>query len=168
MDVCGIASDNCSSPSTTSASGSTGKSSTANSIARRVHRPMSDASIASELTTPIPHNARAVNSSNAVSRCRLDNRFESSIRAEKRCVSRIAAAATTGPANGPRPTSSTPAIRTIRCRLNNRLRLRFAVAPTFPPPLFNACMPTDRLPKIVELGTPHLPPPYHLDTLQVR
>jgi len=71
---------------------------------------ISPRSIIFSLTIPIPETDLAPISRNAFSLWRGLNFFESSIRFLKRLVFKVTAAATTGPARGPRPTSSTPMI----------------------------------------------------------
>src|SRR5438876_3619963 len=94
------------------------------------------------------------------------------------CAGKTTAAATTGPARGPRPASSRPAMhrypascaalsmdKKAPCEITRRamgsLLLDLPQAS-----LLDAGCPTSQLPQIKQLGAPHLAAPHHLNGIQ--
>ena len=99
-------------PSTKTRLGNKRKPSTARRIASSVACKMFSASISSTLASPtLQHSALARTSSARRSRVTGPSVLESRSPLIGFCSSRITAAATTGPASGPRPASSTPATK---------------------------------------------------------
>ena len=99
-------------PSTSASSGATASPSQARRIASSVAWRMLSASISATSASAIAHaSARSRITTASSSRRGADSSLESRSPAIGRAGSRITAAATTGPASGPRPASSIPAIR---------------------------------------------------------
>ena len=106
-------------PSTSTKSGTTANRNTARRIAsnaapRIFNRPISATDAAPSAISTHPAARAAINAANATSRAAGDSFFESSINPASPAGTlrgKTTAAAITGPASGPRPTSSTPAIR---------------------------------------------------------
>ena len=94
-------------PSTRSARGRTGRRATARRIARRVARRMLSRSISSTDAAPTATMARSASAAASASRRAGERSLEFVMPSTG--SGRITAAARTGPASGPRPTSSTPA-----------------------------------------------------------
>ncbi len=109
-DSAGKASVGGSLPSTSTKAGASASAATARRIASSVAWRMLIVSISAAVALAMPMaSADCAISANSSSRRAGVRFFESSSPSGTACGSRITAAATTGPASGPRPTSSTPA-----------------------------------------------------------
>ena len=113
--VCGTESPRTGSPSTSAWPGFRGRASRARAMARCVARRMLSLSISATSAWPMPQwmSARAVRMAWKCSRFLAVNFFESSRPSSAQSSGKMTAAATTGPASGPRPASSTPATKKI-------------------------------------------------------
>ena len=98
-------------PSTSADAGAQGRSATARRIARKLACRMFIASISATLATPTPIRAQPASAANSASRRAAHSRLLSSSPSGMHAGSSTTAAATTGPAHGPRPASSMPQTR---------------------------------------------------------
>src|SRR5207237_1344794 len=124
-------------PSTSAISGTSPSAATARRIARRLARRMLMRSISRVLAAPTPILAQRSRASKQASRASRVMAFESSssrrTMPRNRWRSRITAAATTGPASGPRPASSTPHTTPAQPRSIAKSGIAFALPPGPPP-----------------------------------
>src|SRR6266571_6113513 len=152
-------------------------------MARRVAWSMFTRSIVSASTKPTPMaTARERMTTYSDSRSSGVNRFESSTPAIRVPGPSTTAAATTGPASGPRPASSSPATDTSPCR-QAAFSKRYAAGAVAPGScllalarggdhgnalFFQARRLARQIPQVVQLRAPHRGPLHHLDLVDPR
>src|SRR5512135_2364450 len=155
------------SPSTSSASAAPGRRSTARRIASAVATRMLRRSISRVLAAPTPTGRVETIAAASCSRRRRVSCFESSTPSRRGASGvRRTAAATTGPASGPRPASSTPASRRTP-RANHASSTAGSSTSTFallPDPPRLAGEPA----QVGELRAADLPLPHHLHRPHAR